>query len=188
MRGTGLDRRLRAIEKTQERNTDNLHVYYEFLTRPTCPPGKTLIILPGMISSTTSAYIPQQVADLTDVDNMVQTWAFTNAYWYIGVILCFDSAWVQYHGNPDYFGRFYTNQYDNVVCEEMETAAEAEACIDALMNGADAWFSQRFPLCGLVLRNTGVVGVDGEVLPIDAVNRGRSYLYRDLRARTMFCD
>ena len=185
-----IDSRLSNLERQQKKlnNADNLHLYYEFMVSPTCPPSKILNIQSGMASSTTESYIQSQVADFEDYAYMGMTCNFTNAYYYLGIILCFEADWIQYHGNPAYEGVYWDTIFANVICDEVATAGEAEACIDSLMNGSEDWYYYRFPLWGVVLKNTGITGVDGEIQPIDKINRGRSYMYRDLRARTMFCD
>lgn len=190
MNGTALTRRLRELEQQQQRKAawDNLYVHYEFLVAPSCPPGKVVYIRAGTASSSRGEYLAPQIADFTDLYNMVDGFSFANAYWYRPLILCFDSGWVLYHDDPSMVPTYYTSQYDNVLGDEVATAQEAEAQIDAWMNGSLDWFYQRFPLWGIVLRNTGIVGANGELQPIDKINRGRSYLYRDCRARTMFCD
>lgn len=181
-----LERRLDALSRRDKTSAAHTHlqVWYEFLVRPTCPPSKQAFIRPGVLSSSTTAYVEAQIADFEDAANMNDlTCTFTNAYWYLPLILCFDSNWVQYAGNPAY-ASYWDYQFNNVLCEECETAGEAEQCIDALMNGSEAWYRYRFPLWGVVLRNNGQTGIPAAIQPIDAINRGGSYLYRDCRART----
>lgn len=186
---TSILNRIGTLERQQRRDAgyEQLQVTYEFAVRPACPPTKELIVRPGVASSESTAYIDQQTVDFTDAEAMGETYSWVTAYAYLPMILCYDTYWIMYHGNPAY-AAFWSQQYNNVVCEEAQTAGEAEACIDSLMNGSEAWYHYRFPLWGVVLKNAGFVGTDGNYQPIDAVNRGRSYLYRDCRARTQLYD
>lgn len=80
---------------------------------------------------------------------------------------------------------------------EYETATEAEAALMAFVTTADAGYDTSWPyantawgeppggmpLCGLILRHDGSTEMTS-FLPIDLVNRGRSYIWpRDLRPR-----
>ena len=59
--------------------------------------------------------------------------------------------------------------------EEFETAAEAEdACREIR---GDAAFSYGVAAAGLVLRNNGNTDSPNQYMPVDMVNRGRSYLF-----------
>ena len=49
-------------------------------------------------------------------------------------------------------------------------------------NMVSAYRITGIPLCGIILKNNGTTGTGRHFLPIDAVNRGRSYTWpRDLR-------
>jgi hypothetical protein len=77
---------------------------------------------------------------------------------------------------------------------ELATASEAEAHMewDTMAESAPwgSWDTEPgfhgFPLCGLILRNDGTAGAN-HALPVDHINRGRSYLWpADVRPLWMF--
>lgn len=86
---------------------------------------------------------------------------FTNADWYLGIILGRNSG-----GDLPIFWE----------TEECETALEAEAAVELLLIDAFPWFLH-LPIGMLVVRNNGRTTIAGQILPIDAINRGRSYIY-----------
>lgn len=112
---------------------------------------------------------------------------FSNEDWYKAFLLHYDWKWLVY-------GRDNSDNYDpsayvfvyrvNGGWDEYETAAEAEASVDYRLNGGTRVNDQyHFPLAAFVVRNDGRLGESGAVLPVDPINRGRSYYYRDIRLR-----
>lgn len=175
-------------KRAQQAAYENDNIWYTFLVAPSCPPDKRLHIRGGIATPSArwgaimaQSQIPDWVCDFEDEDATDMSLSFSNANYYLPLILCYFGDWVAYRtvSPPTYDDP----QFDNVVGTEVETAGEAESQIDALLNGSDDWYYYRFPLWGVVLRNDGNVGINYAILPIDAVNRGRSYLYRDARAR-----
>lgn len=161
---------------------------------PSCPPSKAMHVRGGRSYLGNSYYtgwddyeeraytIPDLVADLDDVESVVTDILFTTAgaYQFFLLEMCLPavieeptaSDWTFYlHGTGD----------------EFDTAAEAEAWLDSeTFQNSEAWDHGSdgicYPLCGLVLKNDGNVGLGRSILPIDAVNRGRSYMWpRDMR-------
>ena len=94
---------------------------------------------------------------------------FTNANYFMGIVLGLEQR---------------ANNVFQATGADVEhaTAAEAEAHIEnvALLEGP---WDEFLPLYGIVLRNNGTTGVNAAILPIDAANRGGSYLWKDLRPR-----
>lgn len=179
-----------SLEKQQAKDAalepDNL--WYQFQVAASCPPGKTVTIRGGVV---TPAYqwavfeqtdvLPSVVADFADADATQMYLTFTNADYFLPIILCYHYDWVAYQG---YDPPIYDNPvFDNVIGTEVETIGEAEAQIDGFLNGVDQWYDERLPLTGIVFKNDGQTGVQYAILPIDQINRGRSYLYRDARVR-----
>lgn len=162
--------------------------YWQFAVSASCPPDERVqvrggVIYPGpyWLVLDSAGWRGPDACDFTDPEMMGLDCNFTNAYYYLGLILCYEADWLlfYYHWEPD------TKLHFEVVgaTTEWETSLEAEAEIDALLNGGGAIYQERMPLCTVVLRNNGITGIDGQVMPIDSVNRGRSYIWQDVRPR-----
>jgi hypothetical protein len=171
---------------------------YQFRIDATCPPTHSVIIRPGNMNRNATYWFwvdydvqtPMMTIDFSDLGDTIAaeedgsdllTCTFANAYWYIGLVLGFNYEYIQERDtDPDWLPVF-------LYCggqTEYETALEAEAEIDLLLNGTfqvSQW--DRQCLWSFVLRNNGTVGLAGQIQPIDPLNRGRSYLYRDARER-----
>ena len=176
------------MEQDREAGYEVPSRWYELLVSPSCPPDKRLHIRGGI--ATTSArwgwimyndFMPHTICDFENEGETQMTLTFTSANYYFPLILCYYGDWVAYrYFDPD---RFAEPVFDNVTGTEVKTAADAEAQIDAWMNGYTDWYNYRLPLWGVVLKNDGQTGIPYAILPVDSINRGRSYLYRDCRAR-----
>lgn len=156
--------------------------------------------------------VPDLVRDLTDesdarvdmgfisVDNYVElTW--THAGWYRGGSLLLLLPDVEENPSAsDWRLRLFCYE------EEYATAAEAEARLAAwfweeldptidwdafywptpVRGGFPNYEYQEtgMPLCGIILRNNGTIGTGRHFLPVDVLNRGRSYTWpREMRPR-----
>lgn len=184
--------RTKALERQRQRQAvmETAKHSDQFLVTPTCPPSQRLQIRSGIPSPVqrwgyiiAQSYTEPQMADFADTVQMGAAYTFSTVGGYLPILLCYWGEWlayrVIYEGGP-----FQIDQvFDNVVGDEASTAAAAEAEIDALLNGAEAWYDYRLPLWAVILRNDGHTGIEGAMLPVDKINRGRSYLYRDIRAR-----
>ena len=186
----GIAQRVRRLERQDDRKVGYSEPgwWYELLVAPSCPPDKRLHIRGGIVTPSarwgwimTNTYMPDTICDFENEAETQMDLVFTNANYYLPILLCYYGDWVAYsYADPDYYGE---PVFENVLGTEVATAAEAEAQIDALMNGTDNWYYYVCPLWAVMLKNDGQVGVPYAILPIDHVNRGRSYLYRDIRAR-----
>lgn len=184
-----LDNRIQRLERqrAQARAHEAARVWYQFLVAPSCPPDKRLHIRAGLASPSArwgyimyQSQIPDTICDFENSAETQMDLVFANANYYLPLVLCYYGDWIAYRTvSADYAEPVF----DCVQGYEVATSAEAEAQIDAFLNGYTDWYYYRFPLCGVVLRNNGVLEVPASILPIDRVNRGRSYLYRDARAR-----
>lgn len=188
------DRQIRELEKQQKRAASPTQAWdsYEFIVSPTCPPSTSIFFRGGMAwwsSQDTYGrgfYIPSYEVDLADstktsvrVAYSGYTTTFTNAYWYVGFAIFLAAAglaareeWPATVPNQSvYLSTDYTFPY----YREFETAAEAEEdLMDVnLQRGSD----YGIPAGGVILRNNGVTGKENQYMPIDRVNRGRSYLF-----------
>jgi hypothetical protein len=184
-----LHQRLRAVERKGHNAASvgrDQSYLYELSVTPTCPPSKQLYIRPGVISPDWDwawimdrSYIEAVTCDFADTEQTGMDASFNNAGYYLPVLLCYYGDWAAYHNLESYDD---PQVFDNIVGDEVATAGEAESVIDGYLNGMTTIY-YKVPLVALMLRNNGVTGVDGQILPIDQVNRGRSYLYRDIRDR-----
>lgn len=161
--------------------------WYNLMVAPPCPPDKRLYIRNGIVSPSAQwgfimqdDFIPDTACDFENQGETQMALNFTNAGYYLGLILCYYGDWA---ANQSLGAAYAEPIFDNVIGTEVATAAEAEAEVDAFLNGDTQWYNYRVPLWGIVLKNDGVTGVDYSILPVDIVNRGRSYMYRDARAR-----
>lgn len=183
---------------------------YYFRVRPTCPPTTSLMVMPGRMYRNAAYWawisydmqVPQYEMDFTaptDFGWRVDRWTynplplnFADAGYYQAVVVGWYFGYLFYtvEGGPGSADVDIVWTYDGGQVE-YATAAEAEAKLDHLLNGGTdpgtdpfetgIFYADRMPLVAVVLRNNGVMGVDSQILPIDAVNRGRSYIYRDVR-------
>jgi hypothetical protein len=177
----GINYRLQQLEKKEaQRATDvNEPLSDHFRVSTSCPPSTVLHIRGGNVWESSNwigrgfgYYIEEYSVDFGDAEDIEEyTGNFSNAGYYIGVI----------------FGRGY---YGEAHCIgsgiEFASAGEAEADIENIALRMSPWFGVdegALPLCGLVLRNNGITSTDGAILPIDRINRGRSYYWNDLRPR-----
>lgn len=176
---------LNQLYTRDKRRAGNVEVprWYEFNVSPSCPPDKRLHIRGGYAAESFNfdgtvqqSYTPTVICDFENKDETDMNLVFDNANYYLPIILCYYGDWIAYRTMGSTLPIF-----DNVVGDEVETAAAAEEQIDRWMNGYTDWAYYRFPLWGVVLKNDGVVGVTYSILPIDLINRGRSYMYRDAR-------
>jgi hypothetical protein len=164
--------------------------WYELRVAPSCPPDKQIHLRGGRIylgynwgwaiydDYEQRAYtVPDLSADLSDVDSVAINITFTNADYYQFFFLQLQlPAVVEEPAEGDW--SFYLHG----TLDEFETAGEAEEWLDSYdFQRSSPWDEGSegtcYPLCGVVLRNDGQVGVSGAFLPIDMVNRGRSYIW-----------
>ncbi len=184
----GIETRLGRLEREQARTEieDPNQQWYDLRVSASCPPDKRVHIRSGIGTPSGrwgfimgNDFLPYTICDFENQPETQMSLNFTNAGYYLGLLLCYYGEWVAYRSlGPSY----QEPVFDNVLGTEVETAAEAEAQIDALLNGSEDWYYYRLPLWAIVLKNDGNAGVDYAIEPVDVVNRGRSYLYRDIRS------
>jgi len=185
-----INARLKRVEQNQAVQSVTVEVQraYEFTVAPSCPPDKRLHIRGGYATASDGfdgtllvSTTPSVICDFENQDETDMALQFSNTSWYLPIILCYYGDWI---ASRTLGVAYETPIFDNVTGVEVETPAEAEAQIDAWMNGYTEWSYYRFPLHGVVLRNDGSINTNYAILPIDLVNRSRSYLYRDARTWT----
>jgi len=187
---TVLERRISTLEKRGQRAAAFVPdgTWYDFKIACSCPPDKRVHIRGGNAAreenwgglTILQNFTPSTIADFTNIEETQLELLFANANYYLPTILCYHGDWI---GRRDEDPQYELPVYAGPVGVEVATAVEAEAQIDAWLNGYTKWCYLTFPLHGIVFRNDGQAGVPYAILPIDSVNRGRSYLYRDARAR-----
>lgn len=167
--------------------------WYSLRVAPSCPPDKCVHLRGGLAHCARNTYstdyraytIPDLTADLTDSSQVTIDVTFSNANWYLVYVLLLKlPAQVSEPTTDDWsFWLWGTGT-------ELETAGEAEAHMEwDTLHESDPWYNfndgfHGYPLCGLILRNDGQVGISGSFLPVDVINRGRSYIWpRDVRPR-----
>ncbi len=150
-----------------------------FRLAPTIPPSTSLIVRPGRISFdfyywmgpfACRVWRDAMTLDLTDSSALGANLTFGPPSTFLGAIIGFNTDWLAGYDLPQ--------QWRTLTTSSHQAAAEAEADLDAILNGAvptrtDDWLY----LWALVL----AYGPDGRLTPVDPINRGRSYIFRDLR-------
>ena len=166
-----LSNRIKALERQEVARDASVeeHLSDHFRVAVSCPPDARIHVRGGNVwegndwfTVGSGYHIESFTMDFSDADTIENyDGSFANANYYIGVIA---------------IRAFYG----------LEAYIEDTALLDGPWRGVDD--SGGLPLVGLVLRNDGRTGVAGAVMPIDRVNRGRSYYWKDLRPRhyTMF--
>lgn len=166
----------------QRKNRETSYYWDHLRVSPACPPNTNVHIHGGWLylsiywwDSGEGRWWPSSACDFSDSGNFDNyTGTFVNAYYYHGVIWC-----IEYNG---FIGN--TPAYHIVSSGlEYETAGEAEDSIAILLSGTDDVYYEWIPIWSIVLRNDGRTGVDGAIQAIEAINRGKSYLWRDVRPR-----
>lgn len=175
--------RIVELEKYRGRlaaNAPGGDLWYQFKVAPSCPPDKRLHVRPGIpvlsirwTDFVEDDHLPYTVCDFENETETQMDLVFANANYYLPIVLCYSGSWLRNQSNPI---------FDSVIGIEAATSVLAEAQIDGFLNGIEAWYYYRLPLCGVVLKNNGAAGLPYMIEPVDMVNRGRSYIYRDARS------
>ena len=195
-----------ARQERKERARPTAGAIGQFRVSPTCPPSTSLRIFGGQalpdLATGWNDYNVQIPALMVDLSNGTIIGSSNNHYngvelsliaptplCYWAVILSLHSEWIyfrEFYGD-DPFDDFQYLYYGAQTA--YTTVDEAEDWIDLLLNGSGVgedimqpykW--DRMPLYAIILRNNGNTTAPNQFLPIDAINRGRSYLYRDMRS------
>ena len=181
-----------------------------FRVAPTCPPSKQLHVRGGRMYGTYNSTladiddwqyrawtVPDLVADLGDIESVGVDVNFANANYYQFFVL--ELRIPKVIEQPTASDWWF---YIHTIYNEFATAGEAEAWLHstAFQNDPDedcCWKHPpypltefvAYPLCGLVLKNDGTPGAGCQILPVDLVNRGRSYMWPvDFRPITSIYD
>ena len=191
-----LQRNTRRLEKQQRRQAGTVQSdAYQFKLSPTCPPSTSIRFNGGLAWWPAYSYwpagffIPSYTVDLTDPDKVSvrrdysgYTYTFNNPYWYapcIAIITGY-ATWPPPDPWPEeppdtIFYLYGTHGGSSPYFAEYETAGEAEMALQEIIGEQAAYYG--IAAGGLVLRNNGNVGAHNQYMPVDPINRGRSYLF-----------
>ena len=179
-----LDGKISSLEKQQRQRGSAVQSqdWYENRVYPSIPPSTIINVRGGRIWITPSFwaqswYNEDASFDLSNTSECFPSYTFINPGWYLPVSVAkedgyFDDVGLYLYG-PD---RPLSTGGGFV---EYGTSTEAEDAIDAILN--DGPGHGGIPVCLLILRNNGNVSIPNQFMPIDQVNRGRSYFYGDIR-------
>jgi hypothetical protein len=194
----GLARRIDRLNKDTGRQAGFMSdpSWYAFRVAPSCPPDKQVHMRGGLGFCGTSdqwdpfsrrAYqVPNLTADLADTDSVETDITFVTANYYLAYVLLLrlpEAGWADDPSASDWCFRLVGSGTEFATAAEAENDMEEEAMWQQYP-WASGGTTRGYPLCGLVLRNDGTVGNGAPILPVDVVNRGRSYMWpRDIRPR-----
>lgn len=181
-----IQKRIEAMKRQQAKQASRSAggEWYELKVSPTCPPSTSLFVRGGreFNAALVAAYnyrvytIPDKTVDLTDPDQAGIDIAFSNANWY--QVYCLLMKLPAEPDQPTADDWQFLLWGDGV---ELETSGEAEAYMEIpILVDSQPWYDgslNGYPLCGIILRNNGTIGAGCPILPVDLVNRGRSYLW-----------
>jgi len=188
-------RRLERAQRQQAGAVQNADAY-QFIVSPTCPPSTSIVYRGGLAWWSAAEfwpagwYIPGYTVDLTDsakvsvrINYSGYTYTFTNAYWYAPcvVILTNYATWPP----PEPPATWPTEPPDTIFYlyggigapyfQEFETAAEAEDACRLIRGDPVAYYG--LVMASIILRNNGNIADPNQWMPVDKINRGRSYLF-----------
>ena len=178
----------------QKKGRETAWDWDRFRVAPSCPPDKRLHVRGGLTYASPGAWgydfsylawdIPNLTADLEDEDQVGVDITFATADYYLSYVLILLIPDPPEDPSPsDWIFNLKGSG------TEYATAAEAEDDLVSHMAAQTVWpdpgvEDSGSPLCGLVLHNDGTTGAGCHILPVDPINRGRSYMWpTDLRPR-----
>lgn len=193
---------LRGVYKKQKRRGGAGDIQQgprDFSLSCTCPPSTSVVFRGGLAWWSSAAFwptgfiIPTYEVDLADPakcsvlrGNDGVTYTFTNAYWYVSVLVILsDDLWTPPEHPPfpdtvpDDAIEFYSGTLVDPYMIEYETATEAEQGLRTISGD----YASKYGIVagGLVIRNNGDTINYNQYQPIDPINRGRSYLFGSRR-------
>ena len=183
-----LARRVSILEQDQARMAayEEPDYQWNFQAAVSCPPSTTIHMRGGQVWADPTEwgglqwYVDSASYDLSDEEVTGYTYTFTNAYYYLPV-----AVHLRWAGHPDVL--LPDDPPIKILDDdEQPTAAEAEQIAyrnvsEWLEILPDLWYG--FCLGIFIMRNNGNIGEANQFMPIDAVNRDRSYLWRYTKTR-----
>jgi hypothetical protein len=158
---------------------------WNFRIAPSCPPSTTIHMRGGRVWgdwgagwSGQSWYVDSASYDLADISDSGDAYWFTNPYYYLPF-----SVMLYLSGYPGATPPLYVINGGT----EYATGAEAEAAVYPLISAVPSAFGPHagygIPLAILIMRNNGNTTLVNQYMPVDRVNRGRSYIWRNVKVR-----
>jgi len=189
-----LDRQVRRLEQGQQQRGGTVGTdAYAFNLSPTCPPSTSIMFRGGLAWWPAYSlypggfFIPSYEVDLTDPDKtsirhyttVSYSYTFVNPYWYAPcLVVITQSQWPPPEVWPTIvpdFMIYLRGKSAAPYFDEFETAAEAEIAVREIVGERVAYYG--IVAGGLILRNNGNTTNSNQYMPIDVLNRGRSYLF-----------
>jgi hypothetical protein len=178
-----MNRRVALLEQEQERAAafEQPWNWWSFKVQPTCPPSTSIrypadYMFGDCYRRQSNWSVEAATCDLTDSDDSGLSITFANAGYYTDLTL-------QLRDGGEFEPAVKLVVYNSG--SEYATAAEAEnAAYPDVSSGVlvGEWLDD-YPLCIVIARNNGNTAEENQFMPIDNVNRGRSYLWHDIRPR-----
>lgn len=155
---------------------------YQFRISPTCPPSTSITFRGGYVWKPPASvgsygwHIPSYTVDLADGDKTGRsTVSFTTPYAYVEYTILLRVAdglapheeWPE--TAPDLSIRLLGSSGEHA------TAKDAEDAMIAREKSAGQYYG--IPVVGIIFRNNGNIVEYNQFMPIDKINRGRSYLF-----------
>jgi hypothetical protein len=161
---------------------------WNFRAAVSCPPSTIIHVRGGRVWGDpdsnwdgTSWYVPSASYDISDQDVIGYYYTFTGqAYWYKPLTILI--RWSGKAGDA-----LPTPLYvDTSAAQPTAELAEEAAYPDISTGHFDPDLFDGIPLAIFILRNNGNTTDRNQFMPIDRVNRGRSYLWRNVKLRYMW--
>jgi hypothetical protein len=190
-----MQREVGKLERERRQRAGNTRNWesYQFAAFPTCPPSTSITFRGGLTwwgardFEGYGFYMPGYVVDLSDSDIVSvrpnrsrYTTNYTIPYGYVSYIICanhygMDAKEEWPETVPSHSFRLISSTSVSPYYVEVETAAEAEASLLEINLQRVTYYG--ISLGGVILRNNGDTSNPNQYMPIDRVNRGRSYLW-----------
>lgn len=177
-------RKVALLEQADARQAAYTQPNYQsnFRIAVSCPPSTVIHMRGGQVwvdpdITGQQWYVEPASYDLADPNDTGHNYTFTNPHYYRGYAVL-----LYWYANP---GAVITYPIRLFSTGEYATAAEAENAVYPVWPDGrfrhDAYYGQ--PLGVVIIRNNGNTSSSNQFMPIDKVNRGRSYLWRDIKVR-----
>lgn len=192
MMGWSVGGNVRRLERLRDRQAAAGEIQQgptDFSLACTCPPS-TSIVFRGGLSWWDNAsiwpagfIIPTYKVDLADkskcsvgLNTSEIGYVFTNANWYLAAVAVLSDQLWSVPEHPPFPDTVPDGAIElGIATDELETAGEAEGRFRALRGDVVAQYG--IVIGGIIIRNSGNIIDENQYMPIDPINRGRSYLF-----------
>jgi len=195
--GLYINRKIHGLVRLNDRQSGAGEIQQgptDFSLSCTCPPSTSVVFRGGLAwwdnasIWPTGFILPTYEVDLADTSKCSvgfntsgQGYTFTNANWYLAtVVVISDELWA-IPDHPPFPDTVPDGAIElGIATDELETATEAEVRFRALRGDVAAQYG--IVAGGIIIRNNGNTDIENQYMPIDPINRGRSYLFGARRA------